>query len=70
MLLLQLVGPAMAAVLLLALPSHGRTVQFSNALPRITFATDYPEYQRVGEIIDSHSNVIVHVNDTFFLYGE
>ena len=50
--------------------SAGRTMRWSNVLPRITAATDYPPYQAVGEIVDSHSNVVVEVNGTFFLYGE
>ena len=50
--------------------SPGRAVRWSNAAPRITVATDYPSYQPVGVIVDSHSNVMVEVNGTFFLYGE
>ena len=51
-------------------PAVCRTVQFRNDRPRITTASDYPNVQAIGQIIDSHSNVMVEVNGTFFLYGE
>ncbi len=40
----------------------GRTVSFSNVEPRRVAAT--------GEIVDSHSNVMLEINGTFYLYGE
>lgn len=57
-------GPLAAALLTLVLcarPAYARPLTFSNDLPRRTVD---------GHIIDSHSNTIVQVNGTFFLYGE
>ena len=50
-------------LLLLAMPSccAARSLSFSNAVSRRTAA---------GDIIDSHSNVMLEINGTFFLYGE
>ena len=51
-----------AVVLAVALvPSESRHLRFSNKQPRLTAASDYPAVQRAGEIIDSHSNVMVEV---------
>lgn len=41
---------------------YARRVSFSNAEPRRVAST--------GEIIDSHSNVMLEINGTFYLYGE
>lgn len=60
------------SVLLVAMITYanGRLVTFSNSLPRITSSGNLSGWNMTGEIIDSHSNVIVQVNGTFFLYGE
>ena len=42
-------------------PCCARKMSFSNAEPRRTAA---------GAIVDSHSNVVLEINGTFFLYGE
>ena len=49
-------------VTMIAAVAHGRVVTFSNRVPRITSSGNLSGWNMTGEIIDSHSNVVVQVN--------